>query len=165
MFFILRNPSDLWSPTGRNPSSLVCYEGFKPNSLQHTHHTVIIPDYFQFPKGEQVLSLSSTPPPPTGWQAPPQASRLNTTKRRPSLPSLHSAHTSTSIGSDGFCNFPESPLVHHNLCEEQSLKSQNKPESFCIAKETIHKTKGQPTEWEKILANDIPDKEFIQIYI
>ena len=26
--------------------------------------------------------------------------------------------------------------------------------SFCTAKETISKTKRQPTEWEKILAND-----------
>ena len=28
----------------------------------------------------------------------------------------------------------------------------------CIAKETINKTKRQPTEWEKIFANDIYDK-------
>ena len=27
--------------------------------------------------------------------------------------------------------------------------------SFCTAKETINKTKRQPTEWEKIFANDI----------
>ena len=26
--------------------------------------------------------------------------------------------------------------------------------SFCIAKETIKKKKGQPMEWEKIIAND-----------
>ena len=32
-----------------------------------------------------------------------------------------------------------------------------KVKSFCIAKETINKTKRQPTEWE-IFANDIPDK-------
>ena len=33
-----------------------------------------------------------------------------------------------------------------------------KIKTFCTAKETINKTKRQPTEWEKIFANDILDK-------
>ena len=33
--------------------------------------------------------------------------------------------------------------------------------SFCTAKETINKTKRQPTEWEKIFANDTTDKGLI----
>ncbi|KAF0883016.1 LORF2 protein, partial [Crocuta crocuta] len=33
--------------------------------------------------------------------------------------------------------------------------------SFCTAKETIHKTNRQPTEWEKIVTNDISDKGLI----
>ena len=33
-----------------------------------------------------------------------------------------------------------------------------KIKSFCTAKETISKTKRQPTEWEKIFANDISEK-------
>ena len=33
-----------------------------------------------------------------------------------------------------------------------------KIKSFCTAKETTNKTKRQPTEWEKIFANDISDK-------
>ena len=33
--------------------------------------------------------------------------------------------------------------------------------SFCTAKETINKTKRQPTEWEKLFANDISDKGLV----
>ena len=33
--------------------------------------------------------------------------------------------------------------------------------SFCTVKETISKTKTQPTEWEKIFANDISDKGLV----
>ena len=36
-----------------------------------------------------------------------------------------------------------------------------KIKNFCRAKETINKTKRQPTEWEKIFANDISDKGLI----
>ena len=36
-----------------------------------------------------------------------------------------------------------------------------KPTSFCTAKETINKTKRQPTDWEKIFANDATDKGLI----
>ena len=33
--------------------------------------------------------------------------------------------------------------------------------SFCTAKETVNKIKRQPTEWEKIFANDISDKGLV----
>ena len=33
--------------------------------------------------------------------------------------------------------------------------------SICTAKETINKTKRQPTEWEKIFTNDISNKGLI----
>ena len=33
--------------------------------------------------------------------------------------------------------------------------------SFCTAKETINKTKRQPSEWEKIFANESIDKGLI----
>ena len=35
------------------------------------------------------------------------------------------------------------------------------PKSFRTAKETLNKTKRQPTEWEKIFANESADKGFI----
>ena len=31
----------------------------------------------------------------------------------------------------------------------------------CTVKETVHKTKRQPTEWEKIFANDLSDKGLV----
>ena len=34
-----------------------------------------------------------------------------------------------------------------------------KPKSFCTTKETISKVQRQPSEWEKIIANEATDKE------
>ena len=36
-----------------------------------------------------------------------------------------------------------------------------KIKSFCTTKETISKVKRQPSEWEKIIANEAMDKEVI----
>ena len=42
-----------------------------------------------------------------------------------------------------------------NKCDLMKLKS------FCTAKETINKTKRQPSEWEKICTNEATDKGLI----
>ena len=36
-----------------------------------------------------------------------------------------------------------------------------KPKSFCTTKQTISKVKRQPSEWEKIIANETTDKRLI----
>ena len=41
------------------------------------------------------------------------------------------------------------------------MEIKTKLKSFCTAKETINRTKGQPSEWEKIFANESTDKGLI----
>ena len=36
---------------------------------------------------------------------------------------------------------------------------------LCAVKEVIKKTKPQPTEWERIFANDATTRDFIWVYI
>jgi hypothetical protein len=36
-----------------------------------------------------------------------------------------------------------------------------KLQSFCKAKDTVNKTKGQPTDWEKIFTNPVSDRGLI----
>ena len=36
-----------------------------------------------------------------------------------------------------------------------------KVKSFCIVKETVSKVKRQPSEWEKVIANETTDKGLI----
>ena len=63
-------------------------------------------------------------------------------------------------------------LRHSNCLQDTSTKAKEtrakmnswdfiKIRSFCTAKDTVNKTKRQPTEWEKIFANDVSDKGLV----
>ena len=63
-------------------------------------------------------------------------------------------------------------LGHSNFLQDASTKAKEtkakvnywdlmKIKSFCTAKETVHKTKRHPTEWEKIFANNVSDKGLV----
>ena len=45
--------------------------------------------------------------------------------------------------------------------EKMNLWDFIKKRTFCTAKETVKKTKRQPTEWEKVFANDSTDKRLV----
>jgi hypothetical protein len=42
-----------------------------------------------------------------------------------------------------------------------SLPNSDKLQSFCKAKDTVNRTKWQPTDWEKIFFNPISDRGLI----
>ena len=63
-------------------------------------------------------------------------------------------------------------LGHSNFLQDTSMKARETKakmnywdfiqiKTFCTAKETVNKTKRQPTEWEKIFANDVSDKGLV----
>ena len=63
-------------------------------------------------------------------------------------------------------------LSHNNFLQDTSTKAKEtkakmnywdfiRIRSFCTAKDTVNKTKRQPTEWEKIFANDVSDKGLV----
>ena len=53
------------------------------------------------------------------------------------------------------------PLQARAIKAKINKQNYIKLENFCTVKEAINKMKRQPTEWEKILANDMFDKGLI----
>ena len=62
-----------------------------------------------------------------------------------------------NIGSNLF------DIGHNNFFQDMSPKAKETKAkmNFWTAKETVNKTKRQPTEWEKIFTNEITDKGLI----
>ena len=71
-----------------------------------------------------------------------------------------------NLGSNLF-DFGQSNLFQDTSPKARETKAKMnvgdfiKIKSFCTAKETVNKTKRQPTEWEKIFANDTIDKGLV----
>ena len=51
--------------------------------------------------------------------------------------------------------------IPHTCVNTQYLLNKNKRKSFCTAKKTINETKRQPSEWQKIFANEVTDMRLI----
>ena len=71
-----------------------------------------------------------------------------------------------NIGSNlyniGQCNlFHDTSPKARETKDKMNLWDFIKIKSFCTAKETVNKTKRQPTEWEKIFAKDTTDKRLV----
>ncbi|XP_077625358.1 protein FAM177A1 isoform X3 [Crocuta crocuta] len=74
------------------------------------------------------------------------------------LPTVDPEKTGSNLFDLGHSNFLLDIPLEETIKAKMNYWDLIKIKSFCIAKETVNKTKRQLTEWEKIFANDIPDK-------
>ena len=67
-------------------------------------------------------------------------------------------------------DFAKDSQIWHQKCEPQKKKKSRwlnftKIKNICVLKNIIKKVKSQPTEWEKLFANDLSVKGFVyEIY-
>ena len=79
--------------------------------------------------------------------------------RKPSKPKRRKQATTSDLSHSNFL-LDTSPEARE-LKAKMNYWNLMKIKSFCTAKETTNKTKRQPTEWEKIFANDLSDKGLV----
>lgn len=70
-------------------------------------------------------------------------------------------NTSNNLFDLGCSNFLLDVTGGKGNKSKNELVGLNQGKSFCKVKEKIKKTKRQPMDWEKILANGISDKELV----
>ena len=68
-------------------------------------------------------------------------------------------------GKPGVLQSIGSQRVRHDWVTELKQLGPDQLKSFCTVKETISKVKRQPSEWEKIIANETMDKGLISQHI
>ena len=68
---------------------------------------------------------------------------------------------SNNIGRTPFSISCSNIFLIHRLEQREKKRDLIKLKSFCTAKEIINETNRQPTEWEKIFANEATNKQLV----
>ena len=80
---------------------------------------------------------------------------------RPDTIKLLEENIGQTLSDINHSNISDPPLRAMTIKTKINKWDLIKLKSFCTAKETLNKSKKQPTEWEKIFANEATDKGFI----